>query len=211
MNTDKIRQLLSNNPSTKRNFLGVFASDQIPQNLNKMRRGRKQTAYLVANLDQSWKEGSHWIAIKVNGGKKKPGVYFDSYGWPPINRAFTKILRGNYIFNKIQLQDTFSTCCGQWCMYFVWKSCEGKSLNKIIEKFIHSNKSRNDQLMNELVMKHFNFKEKVFDKEFLSDQISRAMKENASNPDIGQTATTGTLPNLATRKFAMMRKKPKRR
>ena len=171
MNTDKIYSRLSHNPITKKKFEDVYAADEVL-----IRRSNDKTKFLVTNLDPSWKEGSHWVAMMISN--ERPCEYFDSYGKPPPYSAFETALKDDYIYNKIQLQNEFTTCCGQWTMLYIWARCKEIPLERFVKKFSATDRLLNDHLVNRMVKKIFKTKSRVIDKEFLCQQICKSMKTN---------------------------------
>ena len=80
--------------------------------------------------------------------------------------------------NSKQLQSEFSTTCGQWCMYFVWRKCTGWDMKNITSPFKSEMPLTNDYVMNSLVKKTFGTDKDVIDRSFLKEQICKQMKEN---------------------------------
>lgn len=123
MNTNQIRFLLKG----LKGFLGVFASDEIPRIVP-----HKIPQCFVANLDPSWKPGSHWVAFCIRKSKNiKVLEYFDSYGlFPPLelNKKEWKV-----IYNKTRFQKLRSTVCGHYCVFFVRQRLTGTSFQSIIK------------------------------------------------------------------------------
>ncbi len=66
-----------------KNYMGTFASDQIPDSLGKDVNANNVSGnsplYLITNLDDSNEPGSHWVALAFDAGTKKIWVY-DSFG-----------------------------------------------------------------------------------------------------------------------------------
>ena len=95
--------------------------------------------------------------------------------WRPISTVFlgTRIER-----NSKQLQSEFSTTCGQWCMYFVWRKCMGWNMKNITSPFKSEMPLTNDNVMNNLVKKTFGTDKDVIDRSFLKQQICKQMNEN---------------------------------
>ena len=172
MNTEQLWFLCKNIPDLRDKFLGVFPSDKLPH-----RKKFKEKKFYIANIDPSYKDGSHWVTVIFTPGKEKD-IYFDSYGLPP-HEIFTKNMKDNYAFNKIQLQHPLSTACGQWCIFFLCCYFTNHSLRQI-KKFFRKNSDlfKNDVLVNKFVNDLFSFDEiyPVVDKGFLKNQFSIQMK-----------------------------------
>ena len=117
-----INKILLSNKVTKDSFIGVFSSDILPS--------YAQTGYYVVNLDMSQQPSSHWIAIKISKSKCKKEC-FDSYGLGPPTVHFKRFMKYNYK----RLQHSLSTTCAQWCIYYIWRKCQGWSLRNILKPF----------------------------------------------------------------------------
>lgn len=172
MDNFQIERLCKSIKQLQNYFLGVFASDQIPA-----RKKIRQNKFCIVNLDPSYKDGSHWIAIIFSPHPKKD-FYFDSYGEPPPP-ALRKHLKKSFNRNYIQLQHPLSTACGQWCIFFCCAYFSNHSL-KEISKFFRgkANLLTNDFLVNKFVNKILPHDEhyKVIDRKFLKKQFAVSKK-----------------------------------
>lgn len=126
MNTKEIRRALQ---GIKARSVGVYAADRIPFRIS-------FPAAIVANTDPSNLPGSHWIAIYID--KNGCGIYFDSYGLPPMSthhiRRLKKICK-RYRWNRICFQSLDSKVCGEFCIAYLYHMCEGKSLQRFCKLF----------------------------------------------------------------------------
>ena len=100
-------------PFISTTFQGVHAADQIPfQKLHRL-----PAWSIIMNTDPHNKPGQHWVAAM-----KKDGVcyFFDSYGDSPLkyNPQLWKPLQ-RCIRNKKDYQQTLSTVCGDYCLFFL--------------------------------------------------------------------------------------------
>lgn len=153
MNTLEIWNALSSNVHTKKYFKGVFSLDRIPNVI------KNKPALLVVNTDKSNKPGSHWIAIYLS--LKGKAEYFDSYGIKPMHDEFIKFFKkqklAKIIYNKIQLQNYFSTVCGQYCCVFLLQRSKNKTLENFIKTYFNKrNFEDNDKIVETLFLKNFN-------------------------------------------------------
>src|SRR5437764_6258581 len=110
LNTSDINRLLKN----RKDFLGVFPINHIPHSLAPRPSG------LIINLDESYKPGSHWVAIyfSIQG----PAHYFDPFGAPPPNHIVTFLDRNSksgWLFNASKFQGELSYLCGYYCVMFI--------------------------------------------------------------------------------------------
>jgi hypothetical protein len=96
-------------------FSGIFTADKLP-------RLTKIQPYAIVNLDSSWEEGSHWIALAKSGKKI---VFYDSFGRP--SKSILPLLKGSGETTIINTEDDAEqeiqeTNCGQrsiaWLLLF---------------------------------------------------------------------------------------------
>ena len=168
MDSEEIQNKAESNNATKDKFIGVFPADKLPK------KKTKPEGYYIVNLDNSNQGGSHWVCIECrNTGLNS---YFDSYGLPPPYPSFRKFMKNKYRYNSRQLQHPLSTTCGQWCLYYVLRRCQGWKMEKIISPF-KRNFLANDHTINHLIKVNFNTNEKVIDRQFLHKQISQLMQD----------------------------------
>ena len=176
MDTTQIHHVLSNHPSTKSCFKGVFASDEFP---NKINRHRKQC--YVVNTDPSSKPGLHWVAFYYSDGE---GFFFDSYGNPPdfYKHEFKEHLDRNadsWTYNTKRLQGTMSSVCGQYCIFFLIKRCRSSpklSYSHILRSF-GRDYDRNDKKVNTWFNHTFKVTLPVHDVDFTVRQVARSFDE----------------------------------
>jgi hypothetical protein len=114
---------------------------------------------IIFNLDESWKDGSHWVGLYADSQKGQI-YYFDSYGIRPEYRI-RKLMRRMSIdmvkilgvkpseltieYNDIQHQRK-GTECGTFCIDFIERMLEGESfkhLTEVITTDEKVNKKRN--------------------------------------------------------------------
>lgn len=108
------------------NFLGVFAEDMITLS------ALDYPCCLVVNTKPHTHQGEHWIAIFKT--EENIGVYFDSFGFPPNGyENISKVIDScdEWIYNVVPLQSTYSTVCGQYCVFFLEHMARGFTLEKI--------------------------------------------------------------------------------
>ena len=163
MDARELGLLLANHPRTRGYFNGVFASDQLPD--------EEEPGFYVVNTEPSWERGSHWTAIEL-------GVtphYFDSYGLPPLVEDVASYLPPGYVANTKTLQHPLATTCGQWCIFFVWKRCQGWGMEELTAPFNCRNLLVNDHAMTHMVETEFKTDLEVQDRDFLQSQVNRTM------------------------------------
>lgn len=155
MNTLEIWNALSTNVHTKKYFKGVFPLDRIPKFI------KNKPALLVVNTDKSNKPGSHWVAIYLP--LKGNAEYFDSYGIKPMHDEFIQFFKRQkfvkVLYNNIQLQNYFSTVCGEYCCVFLLQRTKNKTLENFIKTYFNKkNFEDNDKIVETLFLKSFNRK-----------------------------------------------------
>ena len=151
MDTVQLTLVLRKDKYTRGVFQGVYPSDKLPTSVSSF------PALFIANVDDSNKPGSHWVAFYFT--KDREGEFFDSYGLPPSNysKTFTRFLKNNsnsWIFNTVTLQSINSKVCGHYCLYFALFRSRHVNMTKIVHRF-SGNKRRNDFLVKRFIEKRF--------------------------------------------------------
>lgn len=168
MDSDLLDKVLKKDRDTREHFRGVYARDALPAN--------PKNGFYIINFDKTGEPGSHWVSVEIG---KKFNSYFDSYGKPPPFHHLLKFLSGKkFRRNTQQVQHEYSTTCGQWCLYFIWRRCNGWNMKNITTPFKTKNHLLNDHVMNNIIRKRFKLDKKVIDRPFLKKQICRKMAEN---------------------------------
>ena len=124
MYAHQIEEVLKNT----KNYLGTYAADKIPK-LTPI-SGRKKL--LIANLDPSFRQGSHWVSLCVYKTRNKRILeYFDSYGKNP----FTSFpANWTLKYNPYSFQGKNSKVCGHYCVFFVSERAKNRSYKVILKK-----------------------------------------------------------------------------
>lgn len=150
MNSVQIEKILNEEPVTRNYFLGVFPSDQLP------RRIHRYPACFICNVDKSTEPGSHWVAFYLTLPEEVE--FFDSYGNKP---TFFEGTLSNYashfsrvLFNPLVLQTNVTAVCGQYCVFYIYCRCRGKTLKQFLSHFVTENLS-NDRRVYNFVAKRF--------------------------------------------------------
>lgn len=137
MDTRELNTILERNVATRDTFLGVYALDQLPENVELVRRDRW---FLVCNCCPSTRIGEHWIAIFYERGSGEV-EFFDSFGLPPDAYdarllAFLDSLWmiGALTYNNTPLQSLDSDACGHYCVLFGVARCRGLAFLDVIHK-----------------------------------------------------------------------------
>ena len=104
-------------------WLGVFARDQIPQDLEQQQR----PFALIFNTDPADKPGQHWLALY--GPKDGPLELFDSFALHPSLYSFDAY---SLVYSTTPLQSTSTATCGHYCLYFLYLSSHNRPFNLIV-------------------------------------------------------------------------------
>ena len=164
MNSRQLCWILSGDKFTKLSFRGVYAIDEI--------KSIKTVSYpssFVINLDPSYKPGSHWVAVYFD--KNSVGEYFDSLaGYPPheVVDFLLSHVKG-WQYNRMQVQELYTTTCGQFVVFYIYQKSRGLTLEVILPKYFSThNKVRNDLLVRDFVKLHYHHDVKAIDFNFIS-------------------------------------------
>jgi hypothetical protein len=147
MNSTDIHKILSRDPYTAKYYLGVFPCDKIPAI-------EQFPSAMVINTDKHDEKGTHWLAIYIQSNYTLE--FFDSYGLPPeaYGKDITKFLKKypNIRWNKIVMQSLTSNVCGQYCIYFILRRCQGLCMKFIIHQLAGK---KNDFRLYQFVKKRY--------------------------------------------------------
>lgn len=164
MNTFQLENLATSCPEIGPKFLGVFPSDQLPNVV-------PRPSSLIANLDSSQQEGSHWVSLyfPIHGQAE----YMDSYGMT-ASAPFRNLLGPVYRTNTVFIQSPFTAVCGQYCLYFLLQRNRLPSMDDVLAVFDRDNHLYNDVLVNRFVENHFSIDLDLFDLDWQFHQICRS-------------------------------------
>lgn len=140
--------------SGSKNFLGVYAADQIPVIVD-----TGLPVFFIVNFDTSNQPGSHWVCFRLGSSTLE---IFDSLGFSPFRwNSFPRqiiafLLRYRYTHKfcgtpKLQGENSFT--CGLYCIYFIL-SRANLSFKQCLQIF-SPNYSYNDLLVLEKIKKFF--------------------------------------------------------
>ena len=88
----------------------------------------------VINLDPSYKPGSHWVAVYFD--KNGVGEYFDSFPHYPPHEVvhFLRSHAKGWQYNRMQVQELYTTTCGQFVVFYIYQKSRGLTLEVILRK-----------------------------------------------------------------------------
>ena len=142
----------------KLNFLGVFAQDNLPEI-------KRYPSCLIANIDDSYSPGRHWIAVVYLSPKNTE--FFDSIALPPMTYGFNL---PNARTIPYRLQGLTSNVCGHYCLCFLYYRSQGYSLSKFYQLFSSSDHNWNDLQVRSFVSRAKRASTKCFSCECPCDQ-----------------------------------------
>lgn len=158
MNSAEIYHALKSDHCTSKRFRGVFARDEFHPSKELM------PGTFVVNTHDSDKPGEHWTAFYFNS--LDDAEFFDSYGNEP-ETYFSFRRPRRLLINKLCVQSDFSSCCGQFCIYYLTLRSRGMDMKQIKGCFDTQLKQFNDAVVTKFVNKHFNLKTSVLDYPFV--------------------------------------------
>ena len=128
MNSIDLKLIISSDYKLSKTFRGVFAYNKLPSTVSSF-----PSSYIV-NTDIAKKKGEHWIALYFESSKLCE--IFDSYGLQPFGRIYTFASNNADCvqYNKMFLQNPFSSLCGLYCIYFLYYKSRGYSLRNIVTR-----------------------------------------------------------------------------
>ena len=133
MDTRELETILQRNATTQDTFLGVFALDRLPTNVELRRLNRW---FLVCNCCPSTRPGRHWIAVFYDHGSVE---FFDSFALPPnaYDRRLVTFLHQTsrareVVYNNEPLQALESDACGHYCVLFGVARSRGDTFRSIV-------------------------------------------------------------------------------
>ena len=131
MNGAQIVKKVMEYPVARHYFKGVYSSDVLPH--------FKPPFSIIANVDDQYSPGSHWLSIMVNNDNIVE--FADSFGRRPDNDMFP-VSFANYIakyklcyYNSVMIEGLFDHDCGEISIYFVILRAMGISFQCIVDSF----------------------------------------------------------------------------
>ena len=130
MNTKQLWNALTLNTVINNNFDGIFSIDTLKEI-------KEKPTLIVRNKDPSDKAGEHWVLFFFHDNTVD---FYDSlaheityYGSEFI--YFIKRFANNLRYTVRRTQPIKTDLCGHYCLYYVFKKCEGYSMEDIIVNF----------------------------------------------------------------------------
>ncbi len=143
MDSTDLSRCLRSDPTCNSLFAGVYAADELPRTM-------VGESLLLVNTDISSGFGIHWTAMYVSS--QGTAEFFDSTGHPPEHycdgfRQFLINNGPNYKFQKRRLQSVGSRLCGQYCLFYALRRCQGWTLDRVVDYFDGQTPQQNDEVI----------------------------------------------------------------
>ena len=140
MNSHELELLCKGDPKLKTYFRGVYASDQLPQDIS-------YPFACVVNSDPHDKPGEHWLGIFIPN--PHTAEIFDSYGLEPFGHIykFAKKYAEHVIYATKWIQSIVSKVCGLYVYYFLHHRARGVPLANIVGHFEDFDWAKNDDVI----------------------------------------------------------------
>ena len=153
MNGTQIAEKLKSNCVTAPYFIGICSQDELV-NIPRKRDGQhvKPNSFIVVNTDTENGMGKHWVSLFIFDDHYTE--FFDSLAHYPdyYSSNFTKFLKqvcSKFAMNTREIQSQTSTMCGEFCIYYCYHRCLGKSFRNIINTFSSTNLNSNDKIVHQ--------------------------------------------------------------
>lgn len=150
MNNFELEKYIFSIKSLRKNYRGIFASDE----LDKIQNFGPQS-FVIINYCPG--EGCHWVCCYNHGSSIE---YFDPSGLPShlINKnidSFLKKQKKRVTFNRTTLQNETSTTCGHHVLIYLYFKSLNYSLNNLLTLYYKFDLKRNDFIVMKLFKKIF--------------------------------------------------------
>lgn len=154
MDTSQLLCALNNDPQMDEYEKRVLAKDEF------MRARLSKKGVYICNEEPSTKSGSHWMLIVT---KPKETYFIDSFGKTPGYYGLLAKLKRlkNKIFSlEYAIQDSLSTLCGEYCLFYAYHICRDFPLD-FVNSFFTNDYVRNDQNVKEFIWRKFPGHERI--------------------------------------------------
>lgn len=142
METSEFKFFFEKIPHLLVHFIGVFPIDKLPTKI-------KKKQFFVANIDPSYKQGSHWIAfIRLNNCECE---IFDSLGVniKYLQDYFNFTHKLTFIYNSSPVQSFMSKLCGKFVITFLIERMLNQTMeyHDLLENVFCSDFDLNDKIV----------------------------------------------------------------
>ena len=154
MDSQQLRRCIAEDPLTRYYTGGVLASDELPSELQPLRK-----RIFIINTEPASQPGAHWLAVYLP--PNQPLEFFDAMGDVPP-QSVIQFLRTQdqnstgYYYQTLPLQSENAVTCGHFCLYYLVHRVRGLSMSTIIQDFTTTDYMLNEQKVVDFVNKYFN-------------------------------------------------------
>ena len=172
MNSEQLWKCVKQDELLREYCTGIYAIDTTPESFNDL------PACYIVNTETYTKPGAHWFAVYLcQYGQHE---LFDSYGRRQSTLAPTlrKPIVGDawWLQNTTPIQGPLSDTCGQYCLYYLSKRCDGIQMSEIVSGFSCTrDRIENDEKVNAWVNSKYNTQLDAYDEKFVYSQIATAL------------------------------------
>ncbi|XP_022106393.1 uncharacterized protein LOC110987709 [Acanthaster planci] len=131
MNNVQLEHALLADKFTRPYFQGIYPANGLPKEPVPWPSAFVVTAKSIPSFFIN-----HWIGIYITPDGE--GEVFDSLGHPPRHPMLQDFLRRNttrIVYNRVQIQGSQSSVCGQHVLYFLLQRCRGFHPEYIVRSF----------------------------------------------------------------------------
>ena len=153
MDNYQIAYIASSHNHCKEWYGGVYTPDTLPI------IHKKYPIFYICNTSLLNEKGKHWVII-IFPSKDKPLEYFDSLGKRPkkhstlLENYLIANSKGNFIQNSVPYQDSDSSTCAEFCLYFADLRAQNVEFPIILQTFDKDNLTMNELLVRSYVHSH---------------------------------------------------------
>lgn len=137
----EIEDFCTRDPCIRRIFKGVYSIDHLPELFS-------LPSSIVVNTDKRSGRGKHWVVVTVDAWSR--GWYFDSYGFPPLQRALLNFMKDNcavWQYSSAPVQSITSVKCGHFCLFYLYHIARGQPVSRVLSSFSTTNPRANDSIV----------------------------------------------------------------
>ena len=147
MNEIDVNHYLTADNQIKQIYKGVIGSNEL------FLVDKSTKSIYIANTDPNYLPGTHWVAIYSH---EETCEIFDSLGNKPSTYGFNfSNLTNNYqkyTYSTAKIQNSKSTLCGVYCIFYCYLKSRGFKMGEILEYF-STDTEMNDYLMRSFMSK----------------------------------------------------------
>ena len=136
-------------PLLRLRYAGVYPRDLLPAHPSR-------DSFYICNTAPSSHPGIHWVLINRNSSQHTE--FFDSLGRHAIHSSIKKFLGDYYTRAIVQTQETMSSLCGEYCLFYITLRCQGHPMEDVMA-LLNAAGSQSDWLVSSYVYETFDFRQ----------------------------------------------------